>query len=180
MIFVTVGAQMPFDRLIGWVDEWAVARERRDFSAQTGPSDLVPRALEPVPFLDPRAFRQHMESADAVVAHAGMGTILTALELGKPILVVPRLGARNETRNDHQVATAEHFAKEGLVLAAYDEAGFALQMTRLDAEIESRLEGGSYEPRIGARGSDSLLARLREFAVGESWPPPGEAEGAES
>ena len=30
----------------------------------------------------------------------------TALEVGTPILVVPRLGSRGETRNDHQLATA--------------------------------------------------------------------------
>ena len=34
LIFVTVGAQMSFDRLIGWVDDWAVAVGRDDVVAQ--------------------------------------------------------------------------------------------------------------------------------------------------
>ncbi len=163
LIFVTVGAQMPFDRLIGWVDDWATAHQREDIAAQIGPSELKPRTLEVLPFLDPQAFRRKMEEASGIVAHAGMGTIITALELGKPILVVPRLGRLDETRNDHQVATAKRLAEEGLVLAAYDEAEFAAQM-----EV---LESHSGAARIGARAQDSLLARVREFTVGESWPP---------
>ncbi len=163
MIFVTVGAQMPFDRLITWVDDWATAHQREDFAAQIGPSELKPQTLEVLPFLDPQDFRRRMEAASAVVAHAGMGTIITALELGKPILVVPRLGRLDETRNDHQVATARRLAEDGLVLAAYDEAEFAAQM-----EVLEQRSGGT---PIGAQASDSLLARVREFTVGESWPP---------
>lgn len=158
MIFVTVGAQMPFDRLIEWVDAWAVAHDRGDVRAQIGPSRLQPRRVEVLPFMDPPRFRREMESADAVVAHAGMGTILTALELGKPILVVPRLGNRGETRNDHQVATARRLAEEKLVIAAYDEAGFAAGMEALEAAGE--------RPRIAGRASDALLGRLREFVLG--------------
>lgn len=163
MIFVTVGAQMPFDRLVTWVDDWATLHGRDDFTGQIGPSDLSPRAIRVIPFMDPPAFRRQMQQADAVVAHAGMGTILTALELGKPILVVPRLGDRGETRNDHQVATARRLADDDLVLAAYDETEFAEQMKRL-AERSS-------EQRIGKTASAALLARLREFVLDEPWPP---------
>ena len=92
-----------------------------------------------------------------------MGTIITALELGKPILVVPRLGKLGETRNDHQVATAKRLAEDELVLAAYDEAGFGRQMKVLERR------GGSAQ--IGARAEDSLLARVREFTTGEAWRP---------
>lgn len=169
MIFVTVGAQMPFDRLVTWVDDYATAHERKDFAAQIGPSDLEPRSIEVLPFLDPQAFRARMEAASAVVAHAGMGTIITALELGKPILVVPRLGALGETRNDHQVATAKRLAEDDLVLAAYDEAEFARQMEVLEAR-----QGGA---RIGAQASDSLLARVREFTLAEAWPPASDERG---
>jgi hypothetical protein len=38
MIFVTVGTQGQFDRLIRTVDEWADARGRTDLFAQTGPA----------------------------------------------------------------------------------------------------------------------------------------------
>ena len=150
---------MPFDRLIEWVDAWSADNDRRDVRAQIGPSELQPKSIEVLPFMDPPTFRREMETATAVVAHAGMGTILTALELGKPILVVPRLGERGETRNDHQVATARRLEAEKLVLAAYDEEQFRARMR----ELEER-EGA---PPIAPRASDALLARLRGFVVGD-------------
>lgn len=154
---------MPFDRLIGWVDDWAVANARSDLAAQIGPSDFAPKALEVIPFMDPQEFRCRMLDATAVVAHAGMGTIITALELGKPILVVPRLGDLDETRNDHQIATAKHLAEDNLILAAYNEEEFAKQMLLLEHQPE--------RAKIASQGSDKLLARLRDFTLDEPWPP---------
>ena len=163
MIFVTVGAQMAFDRLIEWTDEWAVATERDDVFAQIGLSTYTPKKLQVIPFLDPPAFRQRMREARAIVAHAGMGTIITALEVGTPILVVPRLGSRNETRNDHQTATARRLEEAQLVLAAYDQDDFVSCMERLEAETA--------RPRIGDRASDALLSHVREFVIGGRQPP---------
>jgi len=155
LIFVTVGAQMPFDRLVSWADEWAGEAGRDDVCAQIGTTDLRPKHLEVLAFMDPQAFRRRVEAADAVVAHAGMGTILTVLEIGRPLLVVPRLGAEGETRNDHQVATARRLEEEGLVLAAFDRDGFVARMATLEATPA--------RPRIAACASEPLLARLRAF-----------------
>ena len=162
MIFVTVGAQMPFDRLIEWVDAWAVAEGRSDVVAQIGPSELQPERVRVLPFMDPPTFRQTMAESSCVVAHAGMGTILSALELGKPILVVPRLGSRAETRNDHQVATARRFSEDGLVLCAETREVFADRMEKLENLPTTR-------SRISPRAADSLLDRLRRFTIGEPW-----------
>jgi UDP-N-acetylglucosamine transferase subunit ALG13 len=40
-----------------------------------------------------------------------MGSLITALEAAKPIIVMPRKLQFGEHRNDHQVATAEQFKK---------------------------------------------------------------------
>ncbi len=52
-----------------------------------------------------------------------MGSILTALELEKPIIIFPRRAALGEHRNEHQLATAKKFSgrTEG-VYVAFDEA----------------------------------------------------------
>ena len=160
MLFVTVGAQMPFDRLVGWVDDWAARRERSDVVAQIGPSDYVPRQLEVVPFMTPPEFRARLEAADIVIAHAGMGSIINALELAKPILVVPRHGEWDETRNDHQIATARRLGAEGLV---------AVADTAEDLERElARLEQEATQARIAPEAQPALLERLRDFALGDA------------
>jgi UDP-N-acetylglucosamine transferase subunit ALG13 len=76
MIFVTVGTQVHFDRLIQTVDEWAGLRGRSDVFAQTGPSDYRPKHIHTKPFIDPTEFRKHVKSASIVIAHAGMARSL--------------------------------------------------------------------------------------------------------
>jgi UDP-N-acetylglucosamine transferase subunit ALG13 len=159
MIFVTVGAQMPFDRLVGAVDEWAARCGRADVFAQIGNTLRRPRHIQWSPFLAPGAFRAHVQQSSLVIAHAGMGSILTALELGKPILVMPRRGALLETRNDHQVATAHHFVTEGRIHVAFDEAELQQKLDRLE-----QLQAGA---RIAPRASATLLQALREFVDAE-------------
>jgi UDP-N-acetylglucosamine transferase subunit ALG13 len=155
MIFVTVGGQMPFDRLIRTVDEWAVSRVRSDVFAQIGRSDFRPKAIETTHFIDPIGFRKRFEAASLIVAHAGMGTIITALECGKAIIVIPRRGKLRETRNDHQVAMATHLLEQGRVVVAFDEQQL---IERLDQfEISHEME------RIKPHASPRIIATLRSF-----------------
>lgn len=154
-IFVTVGGQMPFDRLVGAVADWAARRKRTDVLAQIGPSEAPPRNIRWVRFIDPGAFRRHVAEADVIVSHAGMGTILTALEWGKPIVVMPRRGDLRETRNDHQRATAERFKSLGRVHVAQDAGELSQWLDRLDG-----LAAGS---TISKHASPQLLAALRAF-----------------
>jgi UDP-N-acetylglucosamine transferase subunit ALG13 len=168
MIFVTVGGQMPFDRLIRAVDDWAVSRTRSGVFAQIGRSDFHAKAIETTNFIDPIEFRKRFEAASLIVAHAGMGTIITALECGKPIIVMPRRGKLRETRNDHQVAMATHLLERGRVGVAFHE----LQLIeRLDQfEVSQEME------RIRPHASPSLIATLRDFIEESHSFEPGVSE----
>ena len=157
-ILVTVGAQMPFDRLVHAVDRWARSRGRKDVFAQIADSPEPPTFIEFVRFLPPDEYRKRVEGAALVVAHAGMGSILTALELGKPLLIMPRRGDLRETRNDHQVATAKRLVERFEVAVAYDENEL---IARLD-------DSGSIRPErpIAPVASERLLEVIRNFAHG--------------
>ena len=115
MIFVTVGTQLPFDRLIAAVDRWAEDHKRTKIVAQIGDSRLRPQNMEYSAYMTSQEFRSCFESSDIVISHAGMGTILTSLDLAKQLVIVPRLAALREHRNDHQLATAEKFKDFPLV-----------------------------------------------------------------
>ncbi len=155
MIFVTVGTQGPFDRLVNTVDAWAGSTGRDDVFAQVGPTDSPPRAIDWVRSLTPDEFRDKVHAARVVVSHAGMGTILTALELEKPVLVLPRLARMHEQRNDHQTATARHLAERGLVTATFDEEELLARLEKLDS-----LARGPALPEAADAG---LLEELRNF-----------------
>ncbi len=153
---------MPFDRLVRGVDGWAGANGRSDVFAQIGDAEYVPRHIEHAGKIGPGEFRSRMAEADAVVAHAGMGSILTALELGVPILVMPRLGRLKETRNDHQVATAERFKAMGRIEVAMDE-------TELPEALD-RLTDLRRADTISAQASPELLDAVRGFIFGARTP----------
>ncbi|RYZ23996.1 MAG: glucuronosyltransferase [Chitinophagaceae bacterium] len=157
-IFVTIGSQEPFARLLGIVDELAREFPSLSFTAQTTRGDSWHgNHLKVLTFIPPVEFRQYLLDADLIIAHAGIGTILNVLELQKPLIVFPRLGRLHETRDDHQVATARAFAGQGYLNVAEDDA-------QLRALIVAFLEGRL--PRaapIGSYASPDLLESLSEF-----------------
>ena len=156
MIFVTVGAQMPFDRLIRAVDDWTSSRGMvGKVFAQVGASIYQPKCLETAPFMDPSKFRARVEAAELIVAHAGMGSILTALEYSKPIIVMPRRAELGETRNNHQVATARRFVERHGVVAAFDEHELFKMLDQAE-ELPATL-------KIGSCASEDLISSVRTF-----------------
>jgi UDP-N-acetylglucosamine transferase subunit ALG13 len=162
VIFATVGTQLPFDRLVGAVDRWAATRAGLAVFAQVGPSALRPAAIAWERFVSPAECRERMRAADAIVAHAGMGTILTALELGTPIVVMPRAAALGEHRNDHQLATARRFAEQGSIAVAFDEA-------QLHAHLDALAAGDSAaRRRIGPHAEGPLVETLRAFIAADA------------
>ena len=155
MIFVTVGSVDPFDRLIRAVDEWAGARGRTDIFAQIGKSSYKPQHIEAVKFLTPAEFRDRIRAARLIVAHAGTGSIIAAMEIGTPIIVMPKWARLGEHRNDHQIATAKRFGNKRGIIVADDEKDLLL---KLDQE-----EGHSAPAVIPREASPDLIEAIREF-----------------
>lgn len=160
VIFVTVGAQMPFDRLVKVVDHWARANGRGDVFAQIGQSEYHPLNIEWTQFLSPQEFKHRYETAKVIVAHAGTGSLITALQLGKPILIMPRRASMRETRNDHQVATSEQFRRFDSVTVAWDENELIEKLQSID-----NLRGES--KGIESHASHELIKAMREFIDGD-------------
>lgn len=164
MLFVTVGTDSPFDRLISAVDRWAGDTGRTDIFAQVGSSNIPPSHIAYSKFLEPPEFRRRFIEADLIVAHAGMGTILSALRYGKPILVMPRRAALGEQRNDHQLATARRLQEMAHIEVAMDETELRSRLGRLD-ELRSLAKVGPY-------ASSSLIEAVRHFIVTDAKASP--------
>lgn len=153
MIFVTVGTQLPFDRLIREMDEWAKSAGS-DVFAQITEEGTPPSHIAWTASLSPDEYQEKIETAELVVAHAGMGSIITALELGKPIIVFPRRADLGEHRNDHQLATARRLERLGKIRVAYSEE-------ELRAQLEHSTDPHG-EP-ISPYASEELLTTIRDF-----------------
>src|SRR5947207_15722973 len=90
VIFVSVGTQLPFDRLVRAVDTWVAASGAPLASfAQIGDGDYQPRHLEWTRYLPEAAFRAKVAAASLIVSHAGIGNLMLALQCRKPIVMMP-------------------------------------------------------------------------------------------
>jgi UDP-N-acetylglucosamine transferase subunit ALG13 len=155
VIFLTVGVQLPFDRLVRAVDQWAGERKRSDVFAQIGHSDYKPQHLKFSAHVTPSEYRDLVERADLMIAHAGIGSIITALECGKPIIIMPRRASLKEHRNDHQLATVRKMLTHGTVNVAADEF-------ELIGKLDQVIQTARARP-TSLHANPELIARIAAF-----------------
>ena len=132
--------------------------------AQIGDGGFEPRHMPWVSKLD-RADYPRRGGGELVVAHAGMGTVITAGEHGKPIVLLPRRAPLGEHNNDHQADTALWLAPGPDLLVADAEAA----LPALHRRGAGRAGGGRRHRRHAPGG---FLARLRAFVEGEAGARP--------
>ncbi len=155
MIFIVVGTQEPFDRLIRSMDKWSALTGYNDILAQVAASEYKPRNFKWFDFMPIDEFNERFIEADFIVSHAGMGTIISALQYSKPIIVMPRLAKFKEHRNNHQLATAKSFAQAGYVKSVYDE-------DELFTALNNR-QAIQPVPPISDSASDELIGTIRSY-----------------
>lgn len=120
MIFATLGSQLPFDRFLKMLDEVVPSLLSEEIVVQAIPGDYTPRHFHLTGFILPSDFEKYMRRARIVVSHAGMGTIISALKLRKPIVLVPRRLDLGEIRTDHQIPTAIRMQRLGYTHTAHN------------------------------------------------------------
>jgi len=117
MIFVAVGTQFAFDRLIRFMDEWA-AENDEEVIAQIADGEYQPKHIKFERFMDGEQYNKNIKEASVFVSHAGMGNIISAKELQTPIIVINRQLKLGEHRNDHQADGLKWMGKLDGVYAA--------------------------------------------------------------
>ena len=163
MIFLTVGSEIAFDRIVEAVDIWCGNSRRNSVFGQIadpGPEGYRPKNFEWKDFVSPDEYRRLYDEAELIIAHAGMGSIITALVKAKPILIMPRRVVFHETRNDHQVATAKIFSERKGIFVAEDE-------TMVGPMIDKwrNMRGTIALESVGAYANDSLIKTIRDFIM---------------
>ena len=84
---------LPFERLVQAMDNWAAAHPDVPVTIQYGSGVYKPRHAQGFVMTTAAQYRQLVAEAQLFVAHAGMGSIITAIEAGKPLLMLARLQA---------------------------------------------------------------------------------------
>lgn len=156
MIFVTVGTQLPFHRMVSMIDELA-GELSQEVYAQTADPNASYRNIKHSPFLTPDEYDDIIARTTLLVGHAGIGTILTAKRFELPVVVMARKASLGEHRNEHQAATARYLKGHEGVYVVEDQA-----------ELETFLKTETLAP---ARFSETkqktrLQSFVRDFVYG--------------
>jgi len=163
LLFATVGATLPFDRLVAAVAELkANGAITETVFVQTGEGGLAPDGIETVETLPFEAMLERLRRSDIVVCHGGTGSMITALRMGCRVVVMPRQFELGEHYDNHQSEITQAFVERGLIAVANsaDELSVALATVRarpaltsttdLSAmmdHLDALLGGASGEPR---------------------------------
>jgi UDP-N-acetylglucosamine--N-acetylmuramyl-(pentapeptide) pyrophosphoryl-undecaprenol N-acetylglucosamine transferase len=126
-IVVTFGTQRGFsfrraaERLAKVLPE--VCAPDAEILWQTGSTDVTGvfsngAELPGVDSLPPTQLHAAMAQADLVIAHAGIGSALAVLEMGKCPVLLPRRHSRHEHTDDHQTMIAAELGRRGLAVSA--------------------------------------------------------------
>jgi UDP-N-acetylglucosamine transferase subunit ALG13 len=157
VLFASVGSMFPFDRLVKAIDDWAAAHPEVLVEVQIGGGVFVPRHARHVRMMPPALYQRRIREARLFVAHAGMGSIISAIEAGRPLLMMPRLQALGEHTTDHQLATLAKFGGRPGLHVAEDVPALRVMIDRL-------LHEGSVAPApIDPWASPALIARVQDF-----------------
>ncbi len=154
MIYATVGTMfLDFPRLIHALDE--IARDTcEEVVIQLGMGKTIPQHCTHFDFKPRDAVLALQREARVVVCHAGIGSVIDALESRRPFLVVPRLKRFNEHMSDHQIEIAEAVERRGWGRAIMDMA-----------ELPAACASPPVVPATYRPARERLIAAVREVVV---------------
>lgn len=174
MIFATCGSSpAPFERMM----KALAALPPDDLHVQHGPATPPPCA-QADDFLPFGRMVELIESADVVVSHAGVGSIICALRAGHVPIVFPRLKRYAETVDDHQAELAEALEQRGNLIVVWTPEQLAdavasvpprgevpaLDADKITAAVRSAIRREDPRPFIAAH-EPWVLTQLSRFAA---------------
>lgn len=130
MIVATVGTHgQAFPRFFDVVR----VLEDDDVLLQYGQGAPPPGFANAVAFLPFAELQTQMQSASAVITHAGVGSVLCARRAGHVPVVVPRLHKLGEHVDDHQAEFTRTLEAAGEVVAVWDDTDVRDALARATA-----------------------------------------------
>jgi UDP-N-acetylglucosamine transferase subunit ALG13 len=123
LLFATVGATLPFERLVNAVvSSKASGLIPEEVIIQTGGAEVVAEGITSLATVTYDEMKAIHKDADLVVCHAGTGSIITGLQHGCRVIVMPRQATAGEHYDAHQNDITDAFRIRGLISVAKTEA----------------------------------------------------------
>jgi UDP-N-acetylglucosamine--N-acetylmuramyl-(pentapeptide) pyrophosphoryl-undecaprenol N-acetylglucosamine transferase len=144
-VVVTLGTYRGygFPRLIRRLIE--ILPQETEVLWQTGDTDTTGLGISGHYAIPEQDLTQAMQEADVVVAHAGVGTALAVLEIGKCPLLVPRRLSLQEHVDDHQTQVATKLkARDLAICVEADELSYEDLLTAAASRVTTLTQAPSF------------------------------------
>ena len=150
MIFVVTGLMYGFERLVQKMDEIAEKKDE-EIIMQIGEIKYEPKKSKYFKFASKDEMDKLYENSRIVICHAGVGSILSAIEHNKPFIAVPRSKVFKETIDDHQFQIAKDLEKRGIPVV-YD----------IDL-LESAINDLKSDSKMTFTKENTLITKLKDY-----------------
>jgi UDP-N-acetylglucosamine transferase subunit ALG13 len=134
---------------------------------QHGPAAPPPGA-QAEPYIPFGGVISKLETAEIVISHAGVGSIICALRAGHVPIIFPRLKRYGETVDDHQAELAEALRLRGNVRVAWTGQDLIEAVASVPPRSTLRLTGGEMlgaAVRAAVHGETPVSRRWRRHAA---------------
>ena len=155
MIFITVGSQkFQMNRLLAGADtliENGVIAE--EVFAQTGRCTYVPKHYAHTVYMEKEEMSKKVFACSLMICHAGSGSMMMGIKLGKKVIAVPRKAMYGEHVDDHQAELAHTLSQTGYLLMAENVDDLKTQIAR----------SAGFVPKPYVSCADAYVALLTEI-----------------
>lgn len=155
MILVLLGTQnKPFNRLLKAISKEIKRKSIKDkVVAQIGCTIYKDENMEIFDYKPKEEINELINKASIIITHGGVGTIIECLNLGKKVIVAPRLSKYKEHTNDHQLQITKEFYEKGYILPLYNFN----DLTKILGEAKK------FKPKKYESNSQNFKNKIREY-----------------
>lgn len=155
MILVLLGTQNnSFIRLLKEVEKCidsGIIKE--DVVAQIGNTDYSTEKMLIKKFYSQQEIEELIDKANLIIAHGGVGSIITCIKRNKKVIAVPRLKKYKEHVNDHQLQIVESLSQEGYIIGLKE-------LEELDKAIKN-IE--NFKPKEFISNTSNMINKIVEY-----------------
>lgn len=155
MILVLLGTQNnDFHRLLEEIEKLLENKIiKEEVIVQAGYTKYTSEKMKILDFISLEELEKLQHSADLIITHGGVGSILLSITKGKKVIAVPRLHKYAEHVNDHQKEIVELFDNKGYIIGINEVE--ELEQAIKKVEI--------FEPKKYQQNNEKMLRVIEDF-----------------
>lgn len=155
MILVLLGTQNnSFHRLLEEIDKLKNNGIITDnVIVQAGHTKYESNNMDIIDLMSKDKLDEYISTADIIITHGGVGSIISTIKKGKKTIAVPRLHKYGEHVNDHQIQIVQMFNEKGYIIGLKDVAELENAIKRID----------TFKPSKYQQNNEKMLKTISNF-----------------